>query len=184
MLVLIMITLAGTILILYILGLVYASTQAEKEPEDKPEVQPLSINLFISISSNTVSNNTVSDNTVSVDYKDAQILLRIAEAEAGNCSIEERAYIMATVLNRVSDPRFPDTVEGVVFAKSQFTPVSTGSYYKVEISKETHLALAEIEEGKYRDFEGLYFENCKGSSWQSRNLTRVETADTKNRFYK
>lgn len=161
----------------------YAYTPAEKEPEDKPEVQPLSINLFISISSNTVSNNTISDNTVSVDYKDAQILLRIAEAEAGNCSIEERAYIMATVLNRVQDPRFPDTVEGVVFAKKQFTPVSTGYYYEVEISKETHLALAEIEEGKYTDFEGLYFENCKGSSWQSRNLTRIDT-DTVNRFYK
>ena len=135
-------------------------------------------------SSNTVSNNTISDNTVAVSYEDAQILLRIAEAEAGNCSIEERAYIMAVVLNRVEDPNFPDTVEGVVFQTKQFTPVRDGSYYKVEITENTHLALAEIEEGKYKDFEALYFENCKGSSWHSRNLTRVETADTKNRFYK
>ena len=153
-------------------------------PHIAPPVEPAVVPMD-NIPISSPSDYTVSEDTVYISYEDAQILLRITEAEAGNCSIEERALVMATVLNRVESKDFPNTIEGVVFQKRQFSPVRNGSYYKAEISEETHLALAQIEEGKYTDFEALYFENCKGSSWHSRNLTKVDTEiDTKHKFYK
>ena len=142
-----------------------------------PEPTPAVVEL-------TPAEETEPTETIAIDPEDALILMRIAEAEATACSVEERAYIMAVVLNRVASTSFPDTVEAVVFQDNQFSPIKDGRYYSVELTDEDYLALAEIESGNYIDFEGLYFENCKGESWHSRNLTQIETEDTIHRFYK
>lgn len=73
--------------------------------------------------------------------RDYEALVRIVEAEAG-CEDETGKLLVANVvLNRVKSEDFPDTVEEVVLQKSdgvtQFSPVSTGSFYHVNITEET-----------------------------------------------
>lgn len=91
-------------------------------------------------------------------YEDAQMLMRIAEAEAGGEGVNGMALVMAVVLNRVNDSDYPDSIEGVIFQKNQFQPIADGRYYEVEISTNAHLALAEIESGKPFDEQIIGFE--------------------------
>lgn len=94
---------------------------------------------------------------------DAQILMRIAEAEAENQHTEGRRKIMEVVLNRVASPLYPDTIEGVVFQENAFTTVANGKYYRVEISPQAHEALAHIEKGEPIDTEIVAFDINDGS---------------------
>ena len=96
-------------------------------------------------------------------YRDAQMLMRIAEAEAGNQGKNGMKIVMMVVLNRVADEAFPNTVEEVIFQANQFQPVSDGRYYTVDISTEAHLALAEIETGEPLDEDVVAFEITSNS---------------------
>lgn len=97
-------------------------------------------------------------------FEDAQMLMRIAEAEAGNQGVEGMKLVMIVVLNRVNSESFPDTIEGVIFQPHQFQPVSDGRYYTVEISTEAHLALAAIETGEPIDESIIAFEATSNKS--------------------
>lgn len=121
-------------------------------------------------------------NTIDVDYDDAQMLMKIAMAEAEGDGVEGKAMVMAVVLNRVNDDRFPNTIEEVIFQEHQFSPISDGRYYEAVPDNECHLALAEIEKGNYVDVEALYFENAK-QSWQQSNCEYLYTIGH-HRFYK
>ena len=91
-------------------------------------------------------------------FEDAQMLMRIAQAEAGNQGIEGMGLVMATVLNRVQDEDFPGTIKDVIFQPHHFSSVSDGRYYTVDISPEAHEALADIEMGMPYDTEIVGFE--------------------------
>jgi N-acetylmuramoyl-L-alanine amidase len=117
-----------------------------------------------------------------VTYDEAQMLMKIAMAEAEEDGVEGQAMVMAVVLNRVKDNRFPNTIEEVIFQAHQFSPISDGRYFEAEPDVNSHLALAEIEKGNYEDVDALYFENAV-SSWQADNCEYVGTVGH-HRFYK
>ena len=77
-------------------------------------------------------------------YEDAQLLMGIAEAEAGNQGADGMWLIMSVVLNRVSSSEFPNNIHDVVYQESQFYAKGIG---KTEITPECHEALARIERG-------------------------------------
>lgn len=55
----------------------------------------------------------------------------MAHLLAGECQSqpdEEQRYVGSVVLNRVADPRFPDTIEEVVFQKGQYACTKDGNY--------------------------------------------------------
>lgn len=114
--------------------------------------------------------------------EETEMLLKIAMAEAEGEGVEGKAAVMAVVMNRLKDSRFPDAIEKVIFQKGQFSPIMDGRYYKVEPDTDCHLALAEIEMGLWNDFDALYFENAK-TSWQAENCEYVQTIGH-HRFYK
>lgn len=94
------------------------------------------------------------------------VLQKIALAEAGGEGAVGMAYVMQTILNRVGNEKFPNTIEDVINQKGQF---STSSYYdKYEPNEESlyALVLCGIIENKGQ----LYFERNSNDSWQSRNL--------------
>jgi N-acetylmuramoyl-L-alanine amidase len=84
---------------------------------------------------------------VELSYEDAQLLMKVAQAEGGNQGITGMRLIMSVILNRVKSDQFPGTVREVVYQKGQFSTVANGAIDRVEISPECHLALAEIEMG-------------------------------------
>lgn len=78
-------------------------------------------------------------------YEEAQLLMEIAQAEAGNQGSDGMWLVMSVVLNRVDSEDFPDTISEVVYQEHQFYAKGIG---KTEISPECHEALARIERGE------------------------------------
>lgn len=114
--------------------------------------------------------------------EERQILERIVEAEAGDQDLEGRILVANVILNRVHSRHFPDTIKGVVFAnragRYQFSPVSNGRYYRVNVSDKTKKAVKQALAGKDLSKGALYF-MCRSASdpknvaWFDRDLTKV-----------
>ncbi len=66
------------------------------------------------------------------DYtkRDVKLLASIIFCEAGNQSYAGKLAVGCVVMNRKRSHSFPNTVEGVIRQKRQFTPVSTGKFSK------------------------------------------------------
>ena len=92
--------------------------------------------------------------------EEAQMLMRIAQAEAGNQGIKGMMLIMQVVLNRVGDPTFPNTIKEVIEQPGQFETVTNNTYYTIELTAEAHLALAEVEKGIPYDETIIGFETA------------------------
>lgn len=88
-------------------------------------------------------------------------LLRIVEAEASGEDEMGKLLVANVVLNRVRDGDFPDTITEVIFQKNkgvtQFSPVSNGRFWKVEISEETISAVNRALSGEDVSQGALYF---------------------------
>lgn len=56
------------------------------------------------------------------------MLAAIIECEAGNQPYEGMLAVGSVVINRVANPRFADTIEGVLYAPYQFSPVGSGRF--------------------------------------------------------
>ena len=127
------------------------------------------------------------DTCLLVSQKDAERLMKIAVVE-DHTDAESQANVMACILNRVNDPDFPDTIEGVIRQKDshgryQFSTVANGKYDRAEPDVNSHLALAMIEKGEV-DTDALYFESASAkNTWQSKNLVYLSTVGG-TRFYK
>lgn len=115
---------------------------------------------------------------VSVSTVSRRILERIVEAEAGDQDLRGRILVANVVMNRVKSEEFPDSVRGVVFAHRQFSPVSNGRYYSVDVSEESKRAVQKALQGEDYSRGALYF-MCRSASspsnvaWFDRDLTRL-----------
>lgn len=80
---------------------------------------------------NHLEDNTGITETPKYTEKELDMLSRIIFAEAGSDCIsdEHQQLVGMVVINRINDPRFPDTMEGVIMAKGQYACVDNGSYY-------------------------------------------------------
>ena len=104
-------------------------------------------------------------------YCDSLELIAICvQAEAGNQSLTGRRMVADVILNRVDDPDFPDTIEGVIAQRNQFTSYWDGSMDRVyEPDKLTIRAVQmELEQ---RSYPGLiYFRTGRysryGTPWR------------------
>ena len=114
------------------------------------------------------------DTCLLLSQSDAEMLMKIAVVE-DHTSIESQAAVMACILNRVADPNVPDTGEGVIRQKGQFSTVSSGAFDNAEPNVDSHYALALIE-SRQVETDALYFEACYAkNTWQSKHLTYIST---------
>lgn len=93
-------------------------------------------------------------------YEEAQLLMKVAAAEALNQGCDGQWLVMSVILNRVNSSEFPDTIKEVVYQEHQFTTVSNGAIDDVEPDVNTHLALARIEMGEVAE-QIVAFETTK-----------------------
>ncbi len=105
-----------------------------------------------------------SDTRVTLSDRDYKVLLKIVQAEAGNCDKKGRILVANVILNRVESSRFPDTVTGVVYERNQFSPVKDGSLDRCRVSKETVEAVKCALSGEDYSAGALYFMNRSASS--------------------
>lgn len=93
--------------------------------------------------------------------EDYEVLLRIVQAEAGSEDEKGKMLVAGVVLNRLENPKFPNTVKEVVFQNEggvyQFSPVSNGSYNKVKVSSETREAVDKVLQGEDVTQGALFF---------------------------
>ena len=107
--------------------------------------------------------------TVRYSDQDYELLKKIVQAEAGGCDTKGRILVANVVLNRVKSDEFPDTITGVVYQKSQFSPVSDGRLYTCKVSQETVEAVNRALAGEDYSQGALYFMNRRRSG--SRNVS-------------
>lgn len=101
--------------------------------------------------------------TIDISYNDAQLLMKAAQAEAGNQGVTGQWLVMCVILNRVESESFPSSVEAVLKQEGQFATYANGSIDKAEPTSDTHLALAYLESGE-RAKNIVAFESVNDSS--------------------
>lgn len=90
----------------------------------------------------------------SLSAYEEELLCRIAYAEAGNQGDYGMALIMAVIMNRVENPRFPNNVRDVIFAPSQF---STSHWFYEAPIEQIQPALDLLQSGAVDDHGALFF---------------------------
>lgn len=68
--------------------------------------------------------SAVSDGSV-ITYTDEEfnMLTYVLQGEVGNCSEASKIAVANVIINRVKDPRFPDSISGVLTQEDQFTAI-------------------------------------------------------------
>jgi len=107
----------------------------------------------------------------SVQYtaSDHDLLSRLITAEADGEPYNAKVAVGAVVLNRIKDPRFPNTIKDVIYEKSngyyQFTPVENGWIYK-PASESAKQAAYDALNGKDPSNGALfYFDDSATNKW-------------------
>lgn len=82
-----------------------------------------------------IRNNAANDSSGEISYtpidhteSDLAMLAAIIECEAGNQPYEGLLAVGSVVVNRVNNPRFANTIVGVIYAPYQFSPVASGRF--------------------------------------------------------
>lgn len=142
--------------------------EIQRNLQTKVPVSADSESRMIGIASRTSSGQRVVDcnelqrnSRYPLDMSELEVLLKIVEAEAG-CEDEDGKLLVANViLNRLNSDKFPDSVSEIVFQQengiTQFSPVSDGSYDRVQISEETVRAVGRALDGEDISEGALYF---------------------------
>ena len=111
---------------------------------------------------------------VEQEHPDLDLLARIIHAEARGECITGQVAVGAVVLNRVNDPRFPGTIEAVIFEPGQFQPVWQGTL-PAEAGERSREAARRVLEGENPVGNAVYFYHSELSScgWIRGNTTPV-----------
>ncbi|MEG1458872.1 MAG: cell wall hydrolase [Acetivibrio sp.] len=150
----------------------------EKQVQGEESVEAMQSELADEIAAAEKKRREQEEKKIHLSKKDREILYRIVEAEATGEDLTGKKLVANVVLNRVNSKEFPDTVEKVVFADGQFSPIRDGRYYKVKITKETKEAVEKVLEGEDSSKGAVYFmsrgmANKKNVIWFDNQLTKV-----------
>jgi hypothetical protein len=98
---------------------------------------------------------------------EVRLLAALIYCEAGNQSYTGKVAVGSVVMNRISSSRFPNTLEGVVYQRGQFTPARSGKLARVlasgNIPSSCYEAAREALEGAKPVGNALYFNTKRGS---------------------
>lgn len=111
------------------------------------------------------------------DAEDVAYISRTIYGEARGCDEEQRQAVAWCILARVDDPRFPDTVEGVVTQPYQFQGYSAGNPIE-PCEADARAVLIAHHEGEWGlDPDLLWFEgdgriNHYRDAWRHEEVTK------------
>ncbi|WP_211750192.1 cell wall hydrolase [Paenibacillus sp. Marseille-Q4541] len=93
-----------------------------------------------------------------VSDKELLMLRKIVMAEAEGEPYEGKVAVANVVLNRLRSAKYPDTIEGVIYQKYQFSPVANGRMDRVTPNEDSIRAVNEAMHGRKEvPDETLYF---------------------------
>lgn len=76
---------------------------------------------------NKQEQNVAKKEVINLSDNDLMLLSKLIASEARGESYEGQVAVAAVVINRVLDPRFPDSIEEVIYQKNAFSVVLDGS---------------------------------------------------------
>lgn len=98
---------------------------------------------------------------------DVKLLAALIYCEAGNQPYNGKVAVGAVVLNRMESRRFPNTLEGVIYQRGQFTPAMTGKLTRVlrsgKIPSSCYEAAQDALNGSDPVNGALFFNTSRGS---------------------
>ena len=102
--------------------------------------------------------------------EDLYWLSRAIYSESGNQPMKGRIAVGTVILNRVASDAFPNTIQEVIFAPGQFSPVANGTIYRDP--DERSVIAAKLCLDGVREAEGcLYFNVTSMRSWADQSRT-------------
>ena len=99
----------------------------------------------------------------------SDLLVAAVQAEAGNQDERGIRLVTDVILNRVASSKFPNTVEGVVYAPGQFSVVYNGGLTKAKQNLSNDVkAIVESEMSRENrlNTDILYFNNSDNGGWK------------------
>jgi N-acetylmuramoyl-L-alanine amidase len=104
---------------------------------------------------------TASMMTVAEPFTEEELLLlaKIVQVESGYESYEGQLAVANVILNRVKDPRFPNTIHDVIYSGKQFPPAHNGLLDKSEPNDSVLRAAKDALNGKNNVSNAVYFFN-------------------------
>ena len=104
------------------------------------------------------------------DQDDLFWLSRVIYAESGNQCLEGKMSVGSVVMNRVASPIYPNTIQGVLAQKNQFSTYKGGRLAKRTPNKESVIAAKLVlDGGEVKATEDAYYFDSTGRSWASRH---------------
>jgi len=104
---------------------VMATIKPTPEPTSKPTATakpiPKPTKRTTPKQTKTVTKSTPKPTAKAISMSDLDLLARLVHQEARGCSDEVQLLIANVVINRVNDPRFPDTIRGVIYQRGQYS---------------------------------------------------------------
>ncbi|WP_273127493.1 cell wall hydrolase [Bacillus weihaiensis] len=118
---------------------------------------------------------TKSNTNTNISESDFDLLARIVRAEAQSEPFEGKVAVADVVLNRVESPKFPNTIEKVIYQKGQFQPVSNGQIHKAADQESVKAVEAALTNMRHITKGSLFFYNPKiaTSRWLDSRETTV-----------
>ena len=95
---------------------------------------------------------------INITNEELLLLSKLVTGEARGESYEGQVAVAAVVINRVKDPRFPDTIKDVIYQKNAFSVVNDGSI-NMQPTESAYNAAVEALYGKDPTDKAIYFWN-------------------------
>ena len=95
-----------------------------------------------------------------LDYDELRLLSKLITWEAGSAWLTEelRLGVGEVVLNRVASPEFPDTIQGVVYQKGQYSVVNTARFAAMAPRSECVDAALRLLQGERHMVPGVVYQ--------------------------
>ena len=101
---------------------------------------------------------------------------RVIQRESGNQPMKGKMAVGNVVLNRVADPVFPNTVEGVLAQKNQFTTYQSGALAATDPSDSCVIAAKLVlDGGVVEETRGALYFDSNANSWAAKNKQLIAT---------
>lgn len=121
-----------------------------------------------------VKSEVNTESNVNIIINDKELLARLVQAEANGESFAGKVAVASVVLNRIDSNQFPNTVQGVIYERNQFSPVANGSINNTP--NQDSIRAVDVALNNRTDYESLYFYNpsISNSKWfNTLTTTRV-----------
>lgn len=118
------------------------------------------------------------------DQEDLFWLSRIIYAESGNQPLEGQMAVGNVVMNRVASPIYPNTVEGVLAQKNQFSTYKSGALADRTPNESSIIAAKLVlDGGEVEETKGALYFDSNANSWAARNKECVAVIGN-HKFYR